>query len=115
MNEHEVLTSLHEGKLSAQTAYETLFPHAQQKLKKARFIRLKMVLPNEAPALNLLLRALFIFPLPIRLALFALRFVDEKHFQDAFDKATLKKMIKYAANTRVTIQSEDALIRISVD
>ncbi len=87
-SKHEVLNTLYQGKTSPEDALKTLEnPAAFKGFKKARFIRIKMKLPNESTRLNLFLRSLFAFPIPIGMARFFLN-IAGKHAPQAVQKTT---------------------------
>ncbi len=119
MNELEVLNRLQSGDVNAKEAYESLYaakPEKAVKLRKARFLRMKIYLPNESAAINTLLRALFIFPIPVGLISFSVRIANknDKLNNADIDLKELRALIRYARKTRISIQSEDAIIKISI-
>ncbi|GEM_PF-578111 len=128
--EEEMLTTLHNGEITAMEAYESLYrskppvPFEKKHLKRAHFIKMRIHLPKESRRLNLFLKTLFAFPLPISIANLFLRLSMrndkrrrkfQKHFEDtAIDTEHLPKMLRYARHTRIDIESDDARIRISI-
>ena len=83
---HQVLNALYEGHANPEDALKTLEnPAAFKGFKKARFIRIRMKLPNESKKLNLFLRSLFALPIPISMARFFLN-IAGKHAPGAVQK-----------------------------
>ncbi len=120
MPESEILSAVQEGRLSAQEAYEKLYPpaemHPPSKLKRARYLRLRMYLPEESKALNTFLRILFMFPLPVGLIGFATRFIKiPEKVDDEISLEELRQLLRYARGTKVNIISDDAIISIRID
>ncbi len=116
----EVLDKVSSGDLTVEEAYNTLYPDTTKNLKalkRARFIRFKIHVPDESPSLNAFLRLLFIFPIPVSLVNFGLRFVKQPKELEGkdIDFQELKQLIKYSSGTRVNILSKDAKITIKID
>lgn len=118
--QEDILNKVSSGELSPQKAYETMYPEpppSYKGLKKARFVRFRMHIPNESSTLNAFLRILFIFPIPVSLLNVGLRFMKKpsqlKEKDVDFD--ALKKLVKYSGGTRINILSKDANITIKID
>ncbi len=117
----EVLNTLSQGDLTPQEAYEKLYPVEPEikKLKKARYVRMKITLLEESAGLNTFLKLLFIFPIPVWLIKMSVGLGNrvaklEEKLDDNIDLKMLKTMINHASGTKVHIISDDAIIRIDI-
>ncbi len=118
MEQLDTLHKLHNNEITVLDAYDTLYKVQEVKtppLKKAHFIRLNIHLLNESNALNQFLRILFMFPIPIAIVRFALRFMNVKKINHTLDIDTIKQLIASAKHTKINIASDDAIIKISID
>ncbi len=87
-SKHEVLNALYRGDTVPEDALETIEnPAAFKGFKKARFIRIRMKLPNESKRVNLLMRTIFAMPIPIGMVRFFLN-IAGKHAPHAVQKTT---------------------------
>ncbi len=114
----DTLSKLHNKEITSLEAYELLYKNDTvpiEKLKKAHFVRVKMVLPKESPALNTILNTVFMFPIPLAICRFGLRFIKEHHLGNDLDKRSLNLLVSRAKKTRIHIHTEDAIIKISID
>ena len=123
MKTEALLNQVYEGQMTAEEAYNMMHPlFDKKKLKRARFVKFRIRLPNESRKLNIFLRVLFGLPVPICLVRFALRFVNEEKMKSfsseqdviTLDRATLRKLITYSKGTRINVDSDDARIIIKI-
>lgn len=130
--DQDILSAVALGELSPEDALEALTPTVSFKgLKKARFVKISIDLPNESARLNMFLRALFAMPLPIVCAKLALKVAKKKgstaiesHVKDEQAKTNALKevndlegyyeMIRYAKHCKVDIITNDAIIHIKI-
>ncbi len=124
MQELEVLNQLYTGNLNPQEALTALTPPVDfRALKKARFIKMRILARDEGLFPNLLLRLLFFFPFPVVLLRLAVRFAPKKlfdslnedfgDFKDMGPK-DLYRLIRHARGTTIRIDTEDALVSIKI-
>ncbi|TVP94232.1 MAG: hypothetical protein EA374_07375 [Acholeplasmatales bacterium] len=124
MHQLEVLEKLYAGHLAPQDAMAALSPPIDfRALKKARFIKLRIVAREEGLFPNLLLRLLFLCPFPVVLLRIAVRFAPKKMFDSlseefgdfqAMGPKELYRLIRYARGTTVRIDTDDALVSIKI-
>lgn len=121
MQENEILTTLYNGEITAQDAYDSIYSQTPslKQLKRARYLRMRITLPDESAALNSFLRMLFIFPIPLWLFSFSFNFANkfsklEEKLGDDINPDEIKTLIKHARGTKIHIVSDDAIIRIDI-
>ena len=99
------LARLADNKISADAAYDELFNEVKHKrirfIKKAHFIKLKVVIPDQR-GLNVFLRVLFFLPFPIFIIKIVARFVKWEPDEDfPFDK---KEMINLISSRGIKVK-----------
>ena len=110
-----VLNKLENNEITSEEALKELYPIKKQRLgKKAYFVKMKIVVPDEGKGVNTFLRVLFAIPLPIIFARIGLRLGGRFIKDDDIDISEISKMLKYSKNTTVNIDSKDAQIEIKV-
>ena len=115
MKQATVLHKIENNELTAAEGYDLLYPFKKQKIgKRASFVKLKVRVLNEGRGVNNLLRVLFILPIPILFARIILRFSTRFIKSDDVDLKKMVHLIKYSKNTRVSVESDDAIINIEV-
>ncbi|MFH5881445.1 hypothetical protein [Liberiplasma polymorphum] len=123
MNQLQVCEKVYNGELSASQAHELLVPKINTKLlKRARFIKMRIHLPNESRKLNTFLKILFALPIPLFIARWGLNIAGKKagshhgkhEFTDEISLDEIKALLKYAKGTRIKVESNDAVIRIII-
>jgi len=126
MENESVLEALYQGDLTAQNAYDSLYPLIdKKKLKRARFVKMKInVKEEDSKATNIFLSILFFFPIPLFIARMLMRIAMKKgqnyvNLEDInqtndFDMKTLIELSKYAKGTSITVESDDADVNIKI-
>lgn len=118
MKNQKVLSQIESGELTSQEALNILYPDNQQLPskpgKRATFIKINITIPEEGKGLNTFLKLLFAIPIPIGFARMGLRLANRFVKDDDIDIKEISKMLKYAKNTKIQIESKDALINIKV-
>jgi len=118
MNYQKVLSQIESGELTSQEAFNTLYPVKKEKTskpgKRATFIKLKVTVPEEGKGVNTFLRILFALPIPMIFARMGLRIATRFVKDEDVDMKEISKMLKYAKNTRIQIDSTDAQVDIRV-
>ena len=115
MKYNTVLKKIENNELTPQEALKQLYPVKYKGAgKRAHFIKMKIVIPEEGKGLNTFLRILFAIPFPMILARMGLRLGGRFIKDDDLDVAELTKMLKYSRNTIINVDSEDAQIQIRV-
>ncbi len=110
-----VLKKLENNEITSEEALRELYPVKKQKLgKKAYFIKMKIIVPDEGKGVNTFLRVLFAIPFPIIFARMGLRFGGRFIKDDSFDIKEIASMLKYSRGTMVDIDSKDAQVKIKV-
>ena len=121
----EQLQALYNGEVSVQEVYKHLEPETAidtRALKRARYVKMRIRLPEESLGLNALLKILFGLPLPMFIARFILRKTMYKSLQHPnlqnqdipLDLEEIEKLIKYSKGTTIMIESKDANIKIKI-
>lgn len=117
MNTLQVLEKLESNEITPELAYQELYKK-EDKIKPGRrafFIKMKIRIPDE-PGVTNFLRILFMLPIPIifaRLGLrFASRFAKMEENEVDIDLKELSKLLKYSKNTRINVDTNDALVDI---
>ena len=115
MSQKSVLKKLENNELSASEALNQLYPEKIEKPgKRASLIKMSFKVPEEGKALNTFFKILFAIPLPIVFARIGLRIAGRFAKVEDFDIKEISKMLKYSKNTRISVESEDAVIDIKV-
>ena len=110
-----VLKKLEKNEITSEEALGELYPVKKQRMgKKAYFVKMKIVVPDEGKGVNTLLKVLFAIPFPIILARIGLRIGGRFIKDDDFDISEISKMLKYSKHSVVNIDSKDAQIQIKV-
>lgn len=117
---HE-LEALYNGEKSVDEVYHQLVPTIDTRsLKRARYAKMRIKLPEESLGLNLFLRLLFALPFPLFIARFALRkglyrkIQNQSHNAFNFELEDINHLIKYSKGTTISIDTDDAQIRIKI-
>jgi len=110
-----VLNKLENNEISAEEALKELYPVKKEKMgKKAYFVKMKIIVPDEGKGVNRLLRILFAIPFPIVFARIGLRIGQRFIKDDDIDISEISKMLKYSKNSVINVDSKDAQIEIKV-
>ena len=110
-----ILKKLENNEITSEEALKELYPVKKQRMgKKAYFVKMKIVVPDEGKGVNNLLKVLFAIPFPIILARIGLRIGGRFIKDDNFDISEISKMLRYSKNTVINIDSKDAQIQIEV-
>ncbi len=143
-NRDDILNALYQGDVTLDDAYRQLSEPPTPRLKRARFVRISIKLPNESRGINTLMQVLFALPIPIGFAKLFLKqakkkaqtviekqakksidLEDETALEDVNTKITeqteqlkqldeMYQLLRYAKGTRVFIDTNDAKIRIKI-
>ena len=116
------LQALYDGQKNIEEVYNSLVPQVNtHSLKRARYVKMRIILPEESTGLNIFLKMLFGLPLPMSIARFILRKAMAKashpklHKEElGLDFHDLDQLIKYSRGTTISIDSKDAKIRIKI-
>lgn len=125
MDHLETLERLHAGDISLDEAHHMITPKVKRPpgLKRARYAKMRIKLNKEESRFaRILLRVLFALPLPMFLVRFGLNIAIKRMPSNAKDEIEqamgdvemLKTYIKYSRGTTITIQSDDADIKIKI-
>ena len=115
MNQLSVLKKIEKNELTAYEALKELYPEKTEKPgKRAFFIKIKINVPEEGKGVNRFLRVLFAIPIPIMFARIGLRFASRYANIEEIDMKEISKLIKYSKNTRISVESSDAIVDIKV-
>lgn len=119
MKVKNVLQKIEKEELSAQEAFDLLYPNkpVSQKTygKRAMFIKMNINVPDEGKAVNTFLKILFAIPIPIMFARLGLRFASRFIKDDEeIDIKEISKMLKYSKNTKINVDAEDAQVNIRI-
>ena len=115
MNQLSVLEKIEKNELTAFEALDQLYPVKKTRPgKRAYFIKMSIVVPDEGKGVNTFLRVLFAIPLPMIFARMGLRFGGRFIKDDDFDIKEIASMLKYSRGTMVNIDSKDAQVKIKV-
>lgn len=119
MSYKPVLKKLERGDIDAEHAYKEMFvPTIKDSGKRAFFVKMKIQVPEEGKGVNTFLKILFMIPIPLIFARFALKLFGSKIKEGLegvdFDVKDILEMIKYSKHTRIHIDSNDAKIDIKV-
>lgn len=113
-----VLQKLEKEELTAQEAFDLLYPEKPTKPvkygKRAMFVKMKIVAPDEGKGVNTFLKILFALPIPIVFARIGLRIGSRFIKDDDIDLKEISTMLKYSKNTKIQVDSEDAQVHIQV-
>ncbi len=110
-----VLNKLKNNEITTEEALKKLYPVKKQRIgKKAYFVKMKIVVPEEGKGVNTLLRVLFAIPFPMIFARIGLRIGGRFIKNDDFDISEISKLLKYSRNTVINVESKDTHIEIKV-
>jgi len=104
----KVLKKVAEGLIDIKEGYEILYGLPR---KKARFVLLRVHI-FKRPYITLLINSLFLFPVPIGIAKFCLKFVKEQEFVEKRD--LINKLIDYARGTIINVISSEAIFLVKI-
>ncbi len=141
----DVLNALYEGQVSSEKALQRLTPkHEFKGFKRARYIKIKMSIPNGSRKLNMFLKTLFAIPIPIGFGKIVVKLMNSKVQKGLMNTKSLEKVdpekrqevaekmwraenslndldlnelytyLRYAKNTTIDIDTEDAKIKIKI-
>ncbi len=115
------LVALYNGEKTVDEVYDSIVPSFNTRsLKRARYAKMRIHLPEESRRLNLFLRALFGMPIPLFIARFIMRKTlkskIQSHVDDhlGFSYHDLDQLLKYSRGTTVSIDTDEAQIRIKI-
>jgi len=115
MNQITILKKIENNELNAVDAYKELYPEKKPHGgKRAYFIKMSVKIPNEGRGINTFLRILFMFPIPIMFARMSLRIGGRFLHEEDVNFKEISRMIKYSKNTKISVESSDALVDIKV-
>lgn len=119
MSYNPILKQLESGSIDAEKAYEKLFvPTIKQGGKRAFFVKMRIQVPEEGKGVNTFLKILFMIPIPLIFAQFALRIFGNKINEGLsdvdFDVKDILELIKYSRHTKIQVESDDARIDIKI-
>ncbi|MBN2604395.1 MAG: hypothetical protein JXR62_01070 [Bacilli bacterium] len=115
MNYDSVLKKLENNEISCEEALSEIYPEPKTRPgKRAYFIKMKVVVPEEGKGVNRLLKFLFLIPFPMIFARLGLRLAKRFVKDDNIDITEISKMLKYSKNTKIDIDSKDAQVKISI-
>lgn len=115
MNIDLVLKKLEDNEITSEEALKELYPkQKQRKGKRAWFIKMAIVAPDEGKGANRLFKILFFFPFPIMFARMGIRFASRFIKNDGIDMAEISKMLKYGKHSCVQVDTKEAQIDIKI-
>lgn len=117
MKSKKILDKIESGELTAQDAFQKLYPITKTKPgKRATFIKMNIQVPDESKGVNTFLRILFALPIPMVFARLGLRLGKRfaKLEDEDIDFDQLLHMLKYSKNTRIHVDSNDAEVDIKI-
>ena len=115
MSQLSVLKKIEKNELTAYEAMDHLYPVKKVKPgKRAFFIKMSVRIPEEGKALNTFLRIIFAIPIPLIFARMGLRFAKRHLDEDGIDINEIARLLKYSKNTKISIESSDALVDIKI-
>ena len=115
MNQLTVLEKIEKNELTALEALNQLYPVKRFKPgKRAFFIKMSVQVPEEGKKLNTFLKLLFAIPIPMMFARMGLRFAGRFVDVEEIDMKEISKLLKYSRNTKVSVESKDALVDIKI-
>ena len=115
MNQKTILQKIEKNEITAYDAYKKLYPEVKTHGgKRAFFVKMNVKIPSEGKGLNNFLKILFVLPFPIILARIGLRMGKRFVKTDDFDFNEISKLLKYSKNSKISIESSDALVDIKV-
>lgn len=100
-----VLKQLQKGKITPYEAYNKIYGI---KPRRARFAKLRIDV-QDSPGVSRFLRFLFLLPLPLFFASFAVKKMNEK--QDGLD-ISMRELKRHARGTKIVVESDDANVYI---
>lgn len=118
MKVNSILQKIEKEELTAQEALELLYPEKPLSPtkygKRAMFIKMNIEVPEEGKGVNTFLKILFALPIPMMFARLGIRIASRFVDEEEFDVKEISKMLKYSKNTRIQVESKDALVNIRV-
>ena len=115
MSQKSVLKKLESSELTAYEAYKELYPLKKQKIgKRAFFVKMSVTIPEESKRLNTFLKILFVIPIPMIFARMGLRFGSRFIKDTDIDISEIAKLLKYSRNTKISVESQEALVDIKI-
>jgi len=115
MNQKNVLQKIESNELTAFDAYKKLYPEKKSRGgKRAFFIKMSVKIPEEGRGLNTFLRILFAIPIPIMFARMGLRLGQRFIKVDDLDIKEISQLLKYSRNTKISVESSEALVDIKI-
>ncbi|MEC9485689.1 MAG: hypothetical protein UMR38_07420 [Candidatus Izemoplasma sp.] len=117
MKTKRILDKIESGDLTAEEAFEKMYPVTKVKPgKRATFIKIDVRVPDESKGVNTFLKILFAIPIPMIFARMGLRLGKRfaKLDNDEIDFDQLSHLIKYSKNTKIQVDSNDAQVDIRI-
>ena len=115
MNQKNLLQKIESNELTAFDAYNKLYPEKLSKVgKRAFFIKMSVKIPEEGKGINTFLRILFAIPIPMMFARMGLRLGQRFIKVDGLDIKEISHLLKYSRNTKISVESSDALVDIKI-
>ncbi|MCF7925634.1 MAG: hypothetical protein K9L26_03780 [Candidatus Izimaplasma sp.] len=117
MKYDEVLEKIESGSISAEEAFDELFPIKKAKPgKRATFIKMNVQVPDESKGLNTFLKILFALPIPMVFARLGLRLGKRfaKLEDEDVDFDQIMQLLKYSRHTKIQVESEEAVVDIKI-
>lgn len=102
-----VLKQLQKGEITSYEAYNKIY---KVKPRRARFAKLKIDV-QDSPGVSRFLRFLFLLPLPLFFASFAVKKLNEQ--EEGFN-LSIKELKKYARGTKILVESDEANVHIRI-
>ena len=117
MKYENTLKKLESNDITIEETYDLLFKKSIKRIKpgkRANFIKMRLIVPEEGKGINRLFKVLFLIPFPMFLATLGLRIGGRFIKDDDIDLSMLIRFIKYSRGTSVQIDSKDAQIDIKI-
>ena len=115
MDQLSVLEKIENNELTAFEALDKLYPVKKTRPgKRAYFIKMRIRVPEEGKGVNTFLRILFMIPIPILFARMGLRLAKRFADMDDVNMKEISRLLKYSKNTKISVESEDAVIDIKI-
>jgi hypothetical protein len=110
MGRKKLLKKIEKNKIMPIDVYRKLY--VKPKVEYASFCKINIFLNNESRNINLLMRTLFFFPMPIFMLQFALGFVRKR--ANDIDINEIRKIIVYMKGTSIVIQDANKEANINI-
>ena len=115
VNNELILRKIEDNEITAYDAYNKLYPVEKNKIgKRAFFVKINIKIPNEGKSLNAFLRILFAIPIPIIFVKIILRLYGRYSNGNDMDLKQFAKILKYSKNTKISVESSEALVDIKI-